>query len=253
MYPVIHPGDRGSMVGLLAQKLFERGLFIPDNELTQRVYGPGTEATVRDFQAKHGLKVDGVVGGKTWDELDDATDRDDTAIPPLALEGLSILSSLILRIADKEFRRPTLEHPLGSNRGPEVDQYLVGHDGRGVYLRDYIAHRGTFLGAPWCGRFSLWCIEEAAEQLQIASPVLGWGDLASSAKWLEQARLNKRLRTDPMPGDVGCILTGGHGHVVLVCMVSDALKQVGTREGNSGNRVAARIRSIAEFAGFIRP
>lgn len=61
--PTLRRGDTGDLVKEIQAKL---GVEQVGN------FGPKTEAAVRDFQAAHGLHVDGVVGKDTWDALDAA-------------------------------------------------------------------------------------------------------------------------------------------------------------------------------------
>lgn len=60
---MLRKGDRGKSVKQL-QKLLK--ISVDGN------FGPQTEKAVREFQVKHGLTPDGLVGPKTWKELDDA-------------------------------------------------------------------------------------------------------------------------------------------------------------------------------------
>lgn len=61
-WPTLHPGDRGPTVAELQRRL-EAGL------ADDGVYGPNTAAAVRDYQARHGLTVDGIVGLQMWTAL----------------------------------------------------------------------------------------------------------------------------------------------------------------------------------------
>lgn len=71
--------------GESARQVLRRGSRNPDVEALQRQlgragfpigidgdFGPGTEATVRAFQAAHGLSADGIVGQATWRALEAA-------------------------------------------------------------------------------------------------------------------------------------------------------------------------------------
>ena len=58
--PVLRYNDRGSWVVTL------QGILKIDQD---GVFGPKTEAAVRQHQKNHGLKVDGVVGAATWSSL----------------------------------------------------------------------------------------------------------------------------------------------------------------------------------------
>jgi hypothetical protein len=64
-YPYLRRGDTLPAVGVL-QKLLNRtgASLVPDG-----IFGPRTEAAVRQFQSPRGLKVDGIVGKNTWPRL----------------------------------------------------------------------------------------------------------------------------------------------------------------------------------------
>jgi len=58
--PVLRRGDRGSAVAQL-----QRLLMIKDDG----IFGPKSDAQVRDFQTANGLTRDGIVGKNTWAAL----------------------------------------------------------------------------------------------------------------------------------------------------------------------------------------
>jgi hypothetical protein len=243
----LYPGAQSKDVSTLVQALIERGFAVSTDAAWAGAYVHPLVVAVEDFQAQHGLAVDGVVGRETWTALTSAADSSAT-VPPLDTTGLAPLITRTLQLADAFCRKPVIEDPPHSNRGPDVDRFLLGHDRDGSWLLNY---SGPGLGAPWCARFAKWCFDEAVDQLRCPSPIAGWGDLASSEKWLARAHAAGRTSSTPAVGDVGCILTAGHGHVVLVASVG-ADHVVQTREGNSGDRCAARQRHFEEFAGFVR-
>jgi hypothetical protein len=242
----LYPGAQSSDVDVLVQALIERGIPVPAEAQQCGSYGQALVAAVEDFQAQHGRTSDGIVGPNTWAALTNADASDD--VPPLDVSGLPPLVAQTLQIADALCRKPVVEVPPRSHRGPDVDRFLLGHDGDGDWLLNYF---GPGHGAPWCARFAKWCVDEAALQLGLQSPVAGWGDLASSEKWLAAGHARGRVSLTPAAGAAGCILTSGHGHVVLVAKVN-ADGTLETREGNSGNRCASRTRRPQEFAGFVR-
>lgn len=254
------PGARGPAVADLHQALLERGALPPEaaGEERDQLFGPVTAGAVRSFQAAAGLEVDGVVGPRTWAAL--AAEGAPLLAPLPDLAAATAIGRTAVIIADEEFHLGVREQPPGSNRGPRVDAYLVGLAEDGAWLTRYRqaqpAPPDGWQGAPWCGRFARWCIDQAAKRLGVRSPVAGWGDLASAWKWRSQAQRANAWRTEPAPGRVGVILVEGdaqrpaHGHLVLVAgPVEDG--QVWTREGNSGDRVAARRRQVTGFAGFV--
>jgi hypothetical protein len=63
---MVQNGSTGPAVSRLQDRLRELG---SDPGATDGDFGPLTEAAVRDFQAKHNLEVDGVVGPQTWGAL----------------------------------------------------------------------------------------------------------------------------------------------------------------------------------------
>ncbi len=59
---VLHEGMIGTDVGLVQQALKDQGYFLHS---VTKTFGPITKKAVTDFQQKHGLKVDGIVGPLT--------------------------------------------------------------------------------------------------------------------------------------------------------------------------------------------
>lgn len=73
----LRKGDRGQDVERLQQQLNSDPRY---NTKVDGIFGADTESSVRAFQADHGLTADGIVGAKTWAELDKVElDEDDTA------------------------------------------------------------------------------------------------------------------------------------------------------------------------------
>ncbi|MDR0314322.1 MAG: peptidoglycan-binding protein, partial [Oscillospiraceae bacterium] len=62
----IRRGDSGNITWLIQAALYTRGYttVIPDG-----IFGPATDAAVREFQRDQGLTVDGVAGPNTQDRL----------------------------------------------------------------------------------------------------------------------------------------------------------------------------------------
>ncbi|HET8922563.1 MAG TPA: peptidoglycan-binding domain-containing protein [Candidatus Acidoferrum sp.] len=112
------------------------------------IFGPETLEAVELFQARSvdefgtPLKVDGRVGPMTWATLF-AIELE----PPVVSSSSKLLSQALVK-ADLEVG--VREQPLGSNRGPRVDQYLrsVGLD----------PTQGSF---AWCAAFVYFCFNQA--------------------------------------------------------------------------------------------
>jgi peptidoglycan hydrolase-like protein with peptidoglycan-binding domain len=64
-WPLVRKGDRHHPVRTLQYLLRARG----QNLAVDGIFGPVTDAAVRDFQQRNGLAVDGIVGSKTWSAL----------------------------------------------------------------------------------------------------------------------------------------------------------------------------------------
>ena len=69
---VIREGDRGDRVGDVQGRLVALGFHLDPQEIDASTVGASTAAAVRAFQQERGLLVDGLVGGETWDELEEA-------------------------------------------------------------------------------------------------------------------------------------------------------------------------------------
>ncbi|MBV8537208.1 MAG: peptidoglycan-binding protein [Alphaproteobacteria bacterium] len=220
-------------------------------------FGDRTEDAVRLFQARtadetgEALEVDGVVGRQTWQAL--------FGMPVAPTQAATVqagsLMEAVLRIADGEVG--VREVPLGSNRGPRVDQYLNAV-GPGL------------LGQPWCMAFVYFCFGEAAAAAGEANPAPRTAGVLRSwhlAHSLSGGKIvtARQAAEDPSlvrPGMIFYISTGGgHGHAGFVADVVDG--RLMTIEGNTNDngsregigvfrRNKRRIRDISlGFAAFV--
>ena len=65
-YPLIRQGSRGVYVCILQDALMSLGYSTGGLD---GIFGAVTERSVREYQSKNGLQVDGLVGNKTWNKL----------------------------------------------------------------------------------------------------------------------------------------------------------------------------------------
>lgn len=65
-YPLVRRGSRGVYVCILQDALMSLGYSTGGLD---GIFGAVTEKSVRDYQSKNGLQVDGLVGNKTWNKL----------------------------------------------------------------------------------------------------------------------------------------------------------------------------------------
>ncbi len=63
--PTLRPGDRDDRLAVLAQRLAVTGDLPPGADVDEMTYGGALETAVRNFQERHGLDADGIVGPAT--------------------------------------------------------------------------------------------------------------------------------------------------------------------------------------------
>lgn len=138
------------------------------------------------------------------------------------------------------------EHPPGSNRGPEVDGYLmsVGLD----------PTQGSY---PWCSAFVSWVIHEAGEHMTTPPKFKG----SASVERLYLKNLEHMRLAGPEPGSVFIHFvkgTSGPGHTGFVVSVNDD-GSLATIEGNSdgtgsrtGGQVVEHVRQPGYCHAFLR-
>jgi hypothetical protein len=165
------------------------------------------------------LQVDGEIGPITWAALfgpQSVPIRNGTSSP---------LLTAVLEFAATQVG--IMEVPPGSNRGPEVDEYV-----RSVGL----SPGGHF---AWCVAFIFFCFEQAAKKLGCKNPMIktaGVLDHWNKAGTASVPRITAvRATNDPSlvkPGHIFVIdVGGGHGHSGLVERVIGG--QLMTIEGNT--------------------
>ena len=196
-------------------------------------FGDSTEAVVKQFQKKHNLLQDGIVGELTWMNLFVTT-------PP------NSVGSIVLRFRALETLQTQLHvrEKTNNNDGIDVEKYLKAV--------------GLPKGYAWCMAFVYWGFKEASEQLKVKNPVprtAGVLDCLSRAK--------AKVVALPQPGDQFIMDFGaGKGHTGMVVDVRG--KNIFTVEGNTssdpsyvgedreGNGVFQRSRPISSIKNFIR-
>jgi hypothetical protein len=68
-HPELSEYSKGDWV-LYAQQLLQKAGYEPQDHKFDGLFGPITKEAVRDFQGANGLKVDGIIGPKTWAALE---------------------------------------------------------------------------------------------------------------------------------------------------------------------------------------
>lgn len=190
-------------------------------------FGKETLAAVKLFQARFTdndglpLKVDGEIGSLTWA----AMFGEDTVT--VTTSTTNALLRTALEFAAAEEAKKIREVPLGSNRGPRVDEYIIR-----TGLRPPIR-------PAWCVCFIYFCFDEAAKKLGRKNPLIktaGVLDHWSKAGKRGIPRISTtRAYANPAlikPGHIFIMdFGGGKGHAGFVERVTSG--KLITIEGNS--------------------
>jgi lysozyme family protein/peptidoglycan hydrolase-like protein with peptidoglycan-binding domain len=224
-----------SHVKLMQTRLRQLGI---ETGILDGDFGDVTEFAVRMFQARSStpngepLEVDGVVGPQTWAALFGAESTAQQPGQPAPgtqpTPSAQTLAAIVIEIARREVG--IREAPLGSNRGPRVDQYIL--------TTGLNPAAGS---TPWCMCFVYWCFKQAAMQLGHATVVpqkgsvhLAWNatrQIGAPVTFVTAAQ----ARRDPslvQPGMAFFLDTGGgKGHCGIVSANVNAMLE--TIEGNT--------------------
>lgn len=234
---VSFPGDiaKGKR-GLAAQRIQEWLCLHENRIVVDGDFGGGTEDAVESFQRTNGLNVSGIVDRATHDML----------VAPMT-EVLSHNPGTDLSFAEAviAFANAHLaQHPLeigGANKGPWVRMYMKGNE-----------------GTPWawCAGFTTFCMEQAAELLDLPMPIKGsfsCDSLAAQAKSAGIFRAERDAAHDNIPAGSMFLVRRTSTDWTHVGLVTDAQAQSFlTIEGNTndagdreGYEVCARRRGYA--------
>lgn len=215
---IIKEGEKDTkVVKAIQQRLIELGI---GNLQGTGVFGAKTKSAVKLFQSTHRdrfgnlLQADGKVGSITWEALfgPDTIPVNDAPINGLLDEAIKFALTQV----------GVMEDPVGSNKGPEVNQYL--------------ASVGLPPGQFWCAAFVYFCFDKAAQKLGRKNPLVKTG--GSLDHW-NRTNAKKIKAADALnnpalikPGHIFIIdHGGGHGHTGIVQKVEGGF--IHTIEGNS--------------------
>ena len=183
------------------------------------VYDAAFKSLIKLFQAQHvdalnrPLKIDGEIGPLTWGSIFGAT--------TVAADGNSVAKKALAKAITQIGVR---EDPVGSNRGPKVEEYLGSVGLGGGYF--------------WCMAFVYWCFKQACANPPVANPFPKTAGCIDAWNLTAQYRVTKaKAVADPsliVPGSVFILdYGGGNGHTGFVMeSVGGALRTV---EGNTNN------------------
>lgn len=221
----VKQGNKGKDAKLVQEWLCLHGNLVKIDE----DFGPASAAALRQFQAKAGLAVTGVVDVSTSAALELPLKLAAAPLPP-DLRGVMGEPEDIIFIAQQHLK----QHPRevgGQNRGPWVRYYMDGNEGDAW---------------AWCAGFTT----TIAKQAGVSMPKFYSCDLL-----LQWAKKNGKLHATPR---VGCLFLSMKSpvdavHVGIVTGVEHEI--VRTIEGNTndegsreGYEVCSRIRGTKALA-----
>jgi len=223
---VLTAGAQGPLVRAIQQRLNQLGC---GPVMEDGVFGAETADAVELFQARSldkfssPLQVDGVVGPMTWGALFGAA-----SVPPVTRAATPLLQR-VLKVAGSQVG--VLEEPTGSNRGPQVDEYL-----RCAGLEPASGCHA------WCAAFVYWCFHRAAADLGVANPAVRTAQVLdmwtrAGAAGVKRISAVEALAQPSLvqPGCVFVLSTGsGNGHTGLVEWADG--DRLTTIEGNTNEK-----------------
>jgi lysozyme family protein/peptidoglycan hydrolase-like protein with peptidoglycan-binding domain len=218
-------------------------------------YGARTKMAVQLLQARSAdsagapLEIDGIVGPNTWAALFGPASVPGPDVHPTPAGPQSSLVTAVLDVAAGEVG--VLEQPLGSNRGPRVDEY-IRNCGLDPAADSY----------PWCMCFVFFCYTQAAQRVGVPNPVPknasvhgAWD--ASQNKPNVTVVQSETAQSNPSlvkPGMVFFIDTGhSHGHAgIVVANINGSLETIegNTNTNGSSEGIGVFRRTARRVAGI---
>ena len=205
-------GDSGDAVKKVQQRLKELGYYEYDK--ITNYYGPMTEDAVRAFQQKNALKVDGVVGAKTYDTIfDDLAVRAEQPAAQTAAEADSGDGQAAADAAAAE----DVQQSVGVAQAMEEAAQVSAADDKVALLLKFAKKQmgkryrlGTAGPSTFdCSGFVYYCLHYLGIKASRSSGDQGYWD-----DWTKIAGQENLL-----PGDVVCFTSAGHpkgvGHTGL--------------------------------------
>lgn len=225
-------GDREkSLVRLIQEWLNLNGHRV----MIDGLFGPATEAAIKEFQSAAGLTETGRVDRQTFSSLARPMSNALASIGEAAT-----LHNAVLSFAAKHLDAGSREVG-GNNMGPWVRLYMDGNEGQ-----DW----------PWCAGFVSFCIKQASAEMNVSLPVqrtfscdvlADWGKRNNSFVRGSSSNLMSRVK----PGDIFLVRKSPTDWVHTGFVTSLSGEYCQTLEGNTndegsrdGYEVAARTRSF---------
>lgn len=267
---------KGRNVVYLQRRLQRHGYQV----VADGAFGRLTLQAVEQFQAAHGLKVDGVVGPRTWDylqverrdrpnmvdEITDLRDRVERYFGPYESD-MQPHDALRFRVLQQAISDIGLrEQPDGSNSGLKL--YHLLHDNEGRTYWEYVGVKEGTPAPPWCAiACSSWIrIAHGPNNPNVPweeTPMGAWfGAVAQfenwtkkkeQVRWLDKADIFEPgavfvMSRDGSDSDPSQAIRAGHCGLVIEDLDNG---YVITVEGNVTNAVVWRKRKKSTLRGAV--
>jgi len=142
----IRRGDTGGSVVSMQSLLVEHGY----ETAIDGVFGPGTEAKLKEFQADESLVADGICGDKTWIHLEDLAD-----VLHLPIDWMSVVK-LLPQMAPQKYQLSKAQCP---SNPPGVSLQRIGSDTTNCVLFTSWVISKAFEGVSFSGdQWSQWMV-----------------------------------------------------------------------------------------------
>lgn len=154
MRDVLKLGSTGEAVKEL-QRLLNADITIEHELVVDGIFGKGTDAAVKRFQATKNLGIDGVVGPKTWAALADKASAPPPPPPSVMTESA-----------------PWMKYAKG-----EVDQTEISggaHNPRIIAYHATTTLKATADETPWCSSFVNWSLLQAGIKGTDSAAAISW-------------------------------------------------------------------------------
>lgn len=184
-------------------------------------FGPTTDKHVKDFQSKHGLKVDGVVGNITWNKLKEIAKSD---------KPLSELEKAVLKEANKWLH----VREVGANKGFTDTDFTKN-------IRQYGYWQ---VGYSWCSCFTTMIWRRAFKEINdsrygLISKLLNPSVLTTYNNFKNNKSFKIVLSNNPRPASLMIMRSKSDrtkGHIGIVTSYLNPDGTFDTIEGNTGAR-----------------
>ncbi|MFN2508868.1 MAG: peptidoglycan-binding protein [Chthoniobacterales bacterium] len=260
---ILRLGSNGSAVAqlqLTLNQLAQAGHFkLPVGELKGTgTFGEKTEATLKSFQKKFALDVDGIAGPDTFEKIDQLRAAL-LVVPKETTASASAREELLLKLVEIAQREVGVREVGGNNCGVRVREYQRATD-----LRP--------LGAwPWCAAFTSWVVREWLNAYPEVRRALGWRNEEVEAKRPKTAgafdyiNWARRFEQEILPPnsavEPGMIAVFDFSHISFVKAASagTSFRSIegntngrGDRDSVTGDGVWEKVRAKSLVRKFIR-